>query len=139
MAHPKYFYFEKEEEVTLIGPLPTFFWKHWSLLNIQGHKCFPLAHLYSLNMQKFYFRQSKCDKSVVILGTWGTPWESDGNILGTHWKLQNKNKKSLPLGPLPSQTQKEKTRSSWQHVKSRLIGLMKSIVVKLIITNFGLG
>jgi hypothetical protein len=68
MVHPKFFYFEKEEKATLIGPLSTFYRKYWSLHNIQGHKYFALAHLYSLNMQKFCFRQSIWDKSMVILG-----------------------------------------------------------------------
>jgi hypothetical protein len=38
-----------------------------------------------------------------LLGTWGTYWEADGNLKGTHWEYMGnpgKMKKILPSQPL---------------------------------------
>jgi len=45
---------------------------------------------------------------VVILGTSRTASELDENTLGSHWKQQNKNKKSLSPSPLALPNSKEK-------------------------------
>jgi hypothetical protein len=53
--HPKFF--EEEEEETLISP-SQFFGETLGPPQNRGQRCFPLAHLYSLNTQKFNFGKS---------------------------------------------------------------------------------
>jgi hypothetical protein len=72
-------------------------------------------------------------KTEVLLGTsLGTPWELDGDTVGTHWnrpKKKKKKEKKFPTRPL--KTQKKKTKaplikpSQWLHE----ISILKTVVV----------
>jgi hypothetical protein len=56
VTHPKFF--EEGEEETFNFSKSIFFGKHWALLKVEDKGVFPLAHLYSLNTQKFNFGKS---------------------------------------------------------------------------------
>jgi hypothetical protein len=98
------------------------FLKHWALSKLKAHRFFLVACLCSLYLWKFNFGQSKWDKSVVLLETyWEEFWELGGNPLQT-WQ----------------ENSVEQTELFWLHL-NLLISCMKIMVLKLIVTIFGLG
>ncbi len=52
-----------------------------------------LAYYFSSYSRELNFGQTIWDKIEVLLGTWGTSWEHDKNLLGTHWEQAGKKEK----------------------------------------------
>jgi len=62
----------------------------------------PLAYYFSSYSRELNFGQTIRDQIIeVLLGTWGTSWEHDKNLLGTHWEQAGKkeNKKKINVEP----------------------------------------
>jgi hypothetical protein len=74
------------------------------------------------------------DKSEVLwINCWGTHWELEGNIVGTHCELGENEKNSFP-----PETLKGKSKAPWVHAWAFQLAGMRFVFPKEFIAIFGL-